>query len=107
MHPSRYILWQDSDGWRGHLQGYPEREAYGATFEELQSQLWHMHQDLMNHADEGELDHRHHERVHRSGHQHYGQTPTMSPPIFRPVSRAQIKRRARVEQLMFAMISNN
>lgn len=106
MHSSRYILWQDNDGWRGYIQGYPEREAYGATFEDLQSQLWHMHQNLASQVDEGESGHHHQERESRSEHGHHSQTPTLSRPISRPLTRSQIKRRGRVEQLMFAIISN-
>ena len=107
MQSSRYILWQDNDGWRGYLQGYPEREAYGATFEELQSKLWHMHQELTSHADEGESHQRHQGREHRNEHGHHSHTPTLSRPISRPLTRTQLKRRARVEQLIFGMISNH
>jgi hypothetical protein len=105
MRTSKYILWQDENGWRGYLQGYPEYEAQGESFEELQAKLWQLHQQLTAQDGEPELtqdqpyEAREHHRSHSHAHRH---TPTLP----RPMSRAQIERRARVEQLMFAMISN-
>ena len=113
MHSTKYIIIQDGNGWRGYLEGYPENEIYGESFEELQFKLWQLHQDLI--AQESEQDRY---RYHGRGHGQYGngeqdryhnQTSTLShhtPTMSRSMSRAQIKRRARVEQLVFAMISN-
>jgi hypothetical protein len=81
MQPAKYNLWQDDKGWRGYLDGYPEYEIEGESFQELQVKLWQLHQDL---TDDERL------RATQS----------------RPMSHAQVKRRARVEQLMFAIISN-
>jgi hypothetical protein len=101
MHSTKYIILQDGNGWRGYLEGYPENETYGESFEELQIKLWQQHQDLI--AQESEED----QYQQTEHHQHHSHTPTMqSPTVSRPLSRAQIKRRARVEQLVFAMISN-
>ncbi len=109
MRSSKYILWQDNHGWRGYLEGYPEYEVQGESFEDLQVKLWQLHQDLMNQNPELELiqDQDHYQQSdpnephpsHSHAHRH---TPTLP----RPMSRAQSKRRARVEELMFAMISN-
>ena len=113
MHSTKYIIVQDGDGWRGYLEGYPEQETYGESFEELQIKLWQLHQDLI--AQESEQDqYRYSSREHDhfgSGEQdrHHAHTSTLprhTPTVSRPMSRAQLKRRARVEQLMFAMISN-
>lgn len=105
MRSSKYILWQDENGWRGYLQGYPEYEAQAESFEELQAKLWQLHQELCSQQQAPELvqdqpyETKEHHRSHSHAHSH---TPTLP----RPISRAHIKRRARVEQLMFAMISN-
>lgn len=113
MRSSKYILWQDDNGWRGYIQGYPEYEAQGESFEELQAKLWQLHQELtaqhreqglIQDQDSGQTDEpkeRHPSHSHTHGHTHH-HTPTLP----RPISRAQSKRRARVEELMFAMISN-
>ncbi|HEY5932497.1 MAG TPA: hypothetical protein VIT63_06235 [Nitrospira sp.] len=113
MHSTKYIILQDGNGWRGYLEGYPEHEAYGDSFEDLQIQLWQLHQELI--AQESEQDQY---RSRSSEHDQYGSgehdkphnhTSTLSrhiPTVSRPMTRAQIKRRARVEQLLFAMISN-
>lgn len=106
MHSTKYIIMQDGNGWRGYLQGYPEHETYGESFEDLQIKLWRLHQDLA--AKESEQnEYRYHlgeQGQYGNGeqHRHHNHTSTMS----RTLSRAQIKRRARVEQLLFAMISN-
>lgn len=105
MHSTKYILWQDDNGWRGHLQGYPEHETQGKSFEDLQIKLWQLHRDLTGQEreqDQYQYRSREHERHHNHTFTLSRQTPTMS----RPMSRAKIKRRARVEQLIFAMISN-
>ncbi|MBX3326594.1 MAG: hypothetical protein U0223_17025 [Nitrospira sp.] len=105
MRSSKYILWQDDNGWRGYLEGYPEYKVQGESFEELQVKLWQLHQDLTGQHQEPEeiQDHGHYQqsdpKEHARSHSH---TPTLP----RPMSRAQSKRRARVEELMFAMISN-
>lgn len=104
---------QDGSEWRGYLQGYPEHEAHGESFEDLQIKLWQLHQDLIaQESAQGQYRYPSREqgqygseecdryRSHTSTRSRY--TPTRS----RPMSRAQIKRRARVEQLLFAMISN-
>lgn len=113
MHSTKYIIMQDGNGWRGYLEGYPEQETYGESFEELQFKLWQLHQELIvQEAEQNQY------QYHRGEHGQYGSeehdrphnhTSTLSrhtPTKYRPMSRAQIKRRARVEQLMFAMISN-
>jgi hypothetical protein len=113
MHSTKYILWQDENGWRGYLEAYPEHEAHGESFEDLQIKLWQLHQDLT--GQERERDqYQHPNREHgQYGNgecdRHHNHTSTLSrhtPTMSRPMSRAQIKRRARVEQLLFAMISN-
>ncbi len=98
MRSSKYILWQDDNGWRGYLEGYPEYEVQGESFEELQVKLWQLHQEFSAQSQEQEQEH------YQAGEddRHHGHTPTMS----RPVSQAYSQRRARVEQLIFAMISN-
>lgn len=100
MRSSKYILWQDDNGWRGYLEGYPEYEVQGESFEELQVKLWQLHQELS--SQEQEQD-----QYQASEHdQTLSHTPTMSRPTSRPMPRAFVQRRARVEQLIFAMISN-
>lgn len=100
MHSTKYIIFQEENGWRGYLEGYPEYEAQGESFEDLQAKLWQLHQDLTRQEREQE---REQVSFRQSEHHHYhNSTPTMS----RPLSRAQIKRRALVEQLLFAVISN-
>ena len=94
---------QDGNGWRGYLEGYPEHETYGESFEELQIKLWQLHQDLI--AQESEHGQYRNEE-HDYHHSHTSTLPRHTPTVSRPMSHAQIKRRARVEQLMFAMISN-
>lgn len=113
MHSTKYILWQDENGWRGYLEAYPEHEAHGESFEDLQIKLWQLHQDLTGQEREPE-QYRPRNREHgqyENGEcdRHHNHTSTLSrhtPTMSRPMSRAQIKRRARVEQLLFAMISN-
>ncbi len=98
MRSSKYILWQDDNGWRGYLEGYPEYEVQGESFEELQVKLWQLHQELSSQTQESEQD-----QCQTGEHdRHHSLTPTMS----RPVSAAYIKRRARVEQFLLAMISD-
>jgi hypothetical protein len=97
MHSTKYIIVQDGNGWRGYLEGYPEQEIYGESFEDLQIKLWQLHQELV--AQESEQDH---DRYHN----HTSTLSHHTPTVPRPMSRGQIKRRARIEQLMFAMISN-
>ncbi len=103
MHSSKYILWQDDNGWRGYIEGYPERELQGDSFETLQSKLWQLHQELTGRDGESEPD-----DCRQAEHpRHHSHTPTMPPPrSTRLMTRGQIKRRVRVEQLMFSLISN-
>jgi hypothetical protein len=98
MRSSKYILWQDDNGWRGYLEGYPEYEVQGESFEELQVKLWQLHQEFSAQSEEREQD----QCLTTEHDRHHSHTPTMS----RPVSQAYIQRRARVEQLLFALISN-
>ncbi|MDF0673974.1 MAG: hypothetical protein P0120_06485 [Nitrospira sp.] len=113
MQSTKYIIMQDGNGWRGYLQGYPEHETHGDSFEDLQVKLWQLHQELIVQESEGDQD-RYHNREHGqygNGAQnrqdnHTSTLPRRTPTRSRPLSRAQIKRRARVEQLLFAMISN-
>jgi hypothetical protein len=101
MKSTKYNLWQDDNGaWRGYLEGYPEYEIDGESFQELQGKLWQLHQELT--ADEVEQGQNQPER------QLFEPSEDTSPParVPRPMSHAQIKRRARVEQLIFALISN-
>ena len=109
MRSSKYILWQDDNGWRGYLEGYPEYEVQGESFEELQVKLWQLHQELTSQYSEPAViqDQEHYQQSdpqeHPGSHSHnHSHTPTLP----RPMSRAQSKRRARVEELVFAMISN-
>ncbi|HWF60919.1 MAG TPA: hypothetical protein VN666_11505 [Nitrospira sp.] len=109
MHSTKYIIVQDGNGWRGYLQGYPEHETYGESFEDLQIKLWQLHQDLIAQESE-QSQYRYHGREHgqygnEEHDRHHNQTSTLSHHT-PTMSRAQIKRRARVEQLLFAMISN-
>lgn len=98
MRSTKYILWQDDNGWRGYLEGYPEYEVQGESFEELQVKLWQLHQEFSGQSQEQEQN----QCLTEEHDQHHSHTPTMS----RPMSRTFIERRARVEQLIFAMISN-
>ncbi len=105
MRSSKYILWQDDNGWRGYLEGYPEYEVQSESFEELQVKLWQLHQELTSQQQELEpiQDQDHYQQSdQKEHHRPHSHTPTLP----RPMSRAQSKRRARVEELMFAMISN-
>lgn len=113
MHSTKYIIVQDGHGWRGYLEGYPDHETHGESFEDLQIKLWQLHQDLIVQESEsdlyqcrnGEPDHYEHQDLDQQDNH----TFTLShhiPTMSHPPSHAQIKRRARVEQLVFAMISN-
>ncbi|HSA84816.1 MAG TPA: hypothetical protein VLE46_01440 [Nitrospira sp.] len=113
MHSAKYILWQDENGWRGYLEAYPEREARGDSFEDLQVKLWQLHQDLTGQEREpDQCRYPDREQTHygtREPDRHHNPSSLLSrhtPTLPRPMSRAQIKRRARVEQLVFALISN-
>jgi hypothetical protein len=115
MQSTKYIIVQDGNGWRGYLEGYPENETYGESFEELQFKLWQLHQDLVGQEQAREQDHYQHRSKRQDQfeageqdrhHSHTFTLPRHTPTVSRPMSRAQIKRRARVEQLLFAMISN-
>jgi hypothetical protein len=113
MHSTKYIIMQDGNGWRGYLQGYPDHEIYGESFEDLQIKLWQLHQDLLAQESEQNLYQHHSQELGQYGSeeqdQHHSHTYTLSrhtPTMSRRMSRAQIKRRALVEQLLFAMISN-
>jgi hypothetical protein len=98
MRSSKYILWQDDNGWRGYLEGYPEYEAHGESFEELHVKLWQLHQELSGQSPEQEQ----HRSQTGEDDRRRNHTPTMS----RPMPRAYVQRRARVEQLIFSIISN-
>lgn len=105
MRSSKYILWQDDNGWRGYLQSHPEYEVQGESFEELQVKLWQLHQELNGQHQESELsqDQDHYQPSDlKESHRVHNHTPTLP----RPMSLAQSKRRARIEELMFAIISN-
>ena len=98
MQNPKYNLWQDENGWRGYLEGYPQYEIRGESFEELQLKLWQLHQDLI--ADEWNSSHSR-EREQDYPEQGEGSTPRHQ----RTYSRCDPQLRARVEQLMLAMIS--
>jgi hypothetical protein len=103
MRSTKYIIVQDGNGWRGYLEGYQEQEAYGESFEELQIKLWQQHQELIaKESEQAQFGNREQDRHHG----HISTLPRHTPTTSRPMSRAQIKRKARVEQLVFAMISN-
>lgn len=88
MKSIKYNLWQSDNGWRGCLEGYPEYEIEGESFQELQGKLWQMHQDLTSNEPDSFQ-------------------PKEPATVSRcPMSQAQVKRRERVEQLIFALISN-
>ena len=109
MRSSKYILWQDDNGWRGYLEGYPEYEVQGESFEELQVKLWQLHQELTGQHQESELvqdQGPYQQSDTKESHQSHGHAHSHTPTLPCPMSRAQSKRRARVEELMFAMISN-
>ncbi|MBS0153825.1 MAG: hypothetical protein JSS38_04475 [Nitrospira sp.] len=109
MRSSKYILWQDDNGWRGYLEGYPEYEVQGESFEELQVKLWQLHQELTGHHQEPEVIQDQDRYQHSDPKAHpgsHGRTHGHIPTLPRPMSRAQSKRRARVEELMFTIISN-
>ena len=113
MQSTKYIIIQDGNGWRGYLQGYPEHEAYGESFEDLQIKLWQLHQELIVQESERNQYRYHSRERHQYGNgaqnrqdNHRSALSRHTPARSRPMSRAQIKRRARVEQLLFAMISN-
>ena len=103
MHSTKYIIMQDGDGWRGYLEGYPERETYGDSFEELQVKLWQMHQDLMGQETEQDP---YQDSQGSEQSWHHNPTPTPTPTKPRRLSRTLTRRKARVEQLLFALISN-
>lgn len=42
MH-AKYNIWQDENGWRGYLEGYPQHGAQGGSFQDLQVALWQLH----------------------------------------------------------------
>ena len=105
MRSSKYILWQDDNGWRGYLEGYPEYEVQGESFEELQVKLWQLHQELTGQHQESELV-QDQGPYRQSDTEEHARSHSHTPTLPRPMSRARSKRRARVEELMFAMISN-
>jgi hypothetical protein len=105
MRSSKYILWQDDNGWRGYLQSHPEYEVQGESFEELQVKLWQLHQELSSHHQEPELN-QDQDLYQPSDLKESHRTHSHTPTLPRPMSVAQSKRRARVEELMFAIISN-
>ncbi len=105
MRSSKYILWQDDNGWRGYLQGYPEYEVQGESFEELQVKLWQLHQELTGRHQEPDLS-QEQDQYQQSDPKEHHRLHHHTPTLPRPLSLAQSKRRARVEELMFAMISN-
>ena len=94
MQNTKYNIWQDENGWRGYLEGYPQHEAHGNSFQDLQVALWQLHQHLSR-AERQLLEEPLSEVAARSSEA----TP---PPtaVFRLKSRVQIERRARVERLM-------
>ena len=85
---TKYILWEEQGRWCGYLQGYPERMAYGKSFEDLQFKLRDLHRDLAGQEND------------RSPHATTVSTP---PRVFTP---RQIKTRARFEKIFVAMFAN-
>ena len=96
MKSTIYSLWLDHNGWHGYLEGYPQCETEAESFQEVQAKLWQLHQDLSG------------GKVERKQDQPEHSEDTSPPPamVACPISQPQAKRRARVEQLMFALISN-
>jgi hypothetical protein len=46
MELAEYVFMPDQEMWHGYLKGYPNFEAYGESFEELQLKLHQLHPDL-------------------------------------------------------------
>jgi hypothetical protein len=46
MELAEYVFMLDQGMWHGYLKGYPNFEAYGKSFEELQLKLHQLHPDL-------------------------------------------------------------
>ena len=107
MH-AKYHIWQDENGWRGYVDGYPAYEVNGVSFEELQVKLWQLTQDLL--VDDPELFHSRMEDQLEKG---WNVNDTVcyevdSAPatVHRQMSPAQLMARARVELLLLAMITS-
>ena len=46
MESIKYIYWQEQGQWLGYVQDYPDYWTEGHSFEELQSHLRDLYQDL-------------------------------------------------------------
>ena len=89
MRSTKYILWEEQGQWCGYLQDYPDRIAYGKSFEDLQFKLLDLHRDLVDQEDDC--------------FQHA--TAVITPSrVFTP---RQIKVRARFEKIFFSMFPNS
>ncbi len=105
MHHSKYNIWQDENGWHGSLEGYPQHEAHGESFQDLQVALWRLHQHLTGRECQPT---RLSEDTSSSIDVLLVHSEDTPPPaaVFRSKGRVQIHRRARVEMLMLVMINS-
>lgn len=44
---TKYNIWEDQGKWRGCLQGFPDQQVQGESFEELQFKLYQLHLGLI------------------------------------------------------------
>lgn len=105
MQHTKYNIWQDDNGWRGYLDGYPQHEAQGDSFQDLQVALWQLHQHLTR-AEQQLLEEP--LRDCSSSGVAAASSEDIPPPaaVFHSKSRVQIKRRARVEMFMMVLINS-
>lgn len=50
-----YTVWQDQGQWRGFLRDYPDHQAQGESFEDLELKLCRLHHDLTTRKKTGLL----------------------------------------------------
>lgn len=46
MQSIRYVYWQDSDAWLGHLEEFPDYLTQGGSLADLEEHLRDLHKDL-------------------------------------------------------------
>jgi hypothetical protein len=46
MQLTTYTMWEEQHGWRGYLKDHPDQVVQGKTFDDLQSKLLRLKQDL-------------------------------------------------------------
>lgn len=47
MNVPKYVVLQDQGKWRGYLEGYPDHQVQGESFDELQFKLSHLTRELL------------------------------------------------------------